>query len=639
MLLFYVNISEKTSFMDGIEIKNKYYGGKIMIKYPLYVTLDTNIFDANKLDFGKESTLGLLVNYVEAGKIKIVLSNIVIKEVEKHVIKSSDSICSAFRELRKKALSIASEGLLEQVGIKLDALFLNKIEYQEKCLGVWNKFLESLKPEIMDLSLVDLKGIVDDYFEFNPPFENSEKKRKEFPDAFIANQIRERFGKDEIIAIISNDKGFKKACGCSENHVFFASLGELYNTMNRQEKEYKTVLREINSLIANYTFEIRDAIKNEEYVEVHGLSYDKDGIESGFNYTDFEVTSIKNISCHVKTIDEITDEIALATLVCTADVEVECSYEDYDNAAWDSETKTFYFLETRINVEKHSARFGIRVELDRSESELRIIPFKVILNGDTLYERFEVREDEELYDEMDIINQDREDLGLCSLDKYADYLEDDLVDSLFMNDIVEKFEKINELYQEYDTIAAVYDELLSVIKDTESKDIVKQLTLNLKDITGFPVPADINDITAQEKDEIIYWVDQSYERLYKLSEQKGLPDNFKYGDTIEIQNGLEKYQFNIGEFSGIATAGDQEDIDLSIKNKDGEIIGKGRVSLTVGYIDFDEDGCAGNGIDDSIEYCYEDIVKALENIAELIEQDIKNEGNITKKIEKVITTE
>lgn len=25
-----------------------------MIKYPLYVTLDTNIFDANKLDFSKQ---------------------------------------------------------------------------------------------------------------------------------------------------------------------------------------------------------------------------------------------------------------------------------------------------------------------------------------------------------------------------------------------------------------------------------------------------------------------------------------------------------------------------------------------------------------------------------------------------------
>lgn len=109
----------------------------------------------------------------------------------------------------------------------------------------------------------------------------------------------------------------------------------------------------------------------------------------------------------------------------------------------------------------------------------------MILNGDTLYERFEVGEDEEFYDEMDIINQDREDLGLCSLDKYADYLEDDLVDSSFMKDIVEKFEKINELYQEYENIATVYDELLSVIKDTESKDIMKQLILNLKILQNF----------------------------------------------------------------------------------------------------------------------------------------------------------
>ena len=54
-----------------------------------------------------------------------------------------------------------------------------------------------------------------------------------------------------------------------------------------------------------------------------------------------------------------------------------------------------------------------------------------------------------------------------------------------MNEIIGKFERINELYQKYDTIAAMYDELLSVIKDTESKEIVKQLTSNLKDITGF----------------------------------------------------------------------------------------------------------------------------------------------------------
>ena len=65
-----------------------------MIKFPLYVTLDTNIFDSNKLDFSKDSTLSLLINYVETGKIKIVLSNIVVKEVEKHIVRASEDICS-----------------------------------------------------------------------------------------------------------------------------------------------------------------------------------------------------------------------------------------------------------------------------------------------------------------------------------------------------------------------------------------------------------------------------------------------------------------------------------------------------------------------------------------------------------------
>ena len=56
-----------------------------MIKYPIYVTIDTNILDAANFDFNEKSTLQLLVNYV--GKVKVVLSNIVVKEAEKHIAK------------------------------------------------------------------------------------------------------------------------------------------------------------------------------------------------------------------------------------------------------------------------------------------------------------------------------------------------------------------------------------------------------------------------------------------------------------------------------------------------------------------------------------------------------------------------
>ena len=73
-----------------------------MIKFPLYVTLDTNIFDSNKLDFSKDSTLSLLINYVETGKIKIVLSNIVVKEVEKHIVRASEDICSSISRIKER---------------------------------------------------------------------------------------------------------------------------------------------------------------------------------------------------------------------------------------------------------------------------------------------------------------------------------------------------------------------------------------------------------------------------------------------------------------------------------------------------------------------------------------------------------
>ena len=51
-----------------------------MFKYPLSVTVDTNIFDAAKFDLSENSTIRLLENYVKDGKIQVVLSDIVIRE-------------------------------------------------------------------------------------------------------------------------------------------------------------------------------------------------------------------------------------------------------------------------------------------------------------------------------------------------------------------------------------------------------------------------------------------------------------------------------------------------------------------------------------------------------------------------------
>lgn len=56
-----------------------------MFKYPLAVTIDTNIFDAAKFDLCDTSTLKILENYVKSGKIKVVLSDIVVRESKRHI--------------------------------------------------------------------------------------------------------------------------------------------------------------------------------------------------------------------------------------------------------------------------------------------------------------------------------------------------------------------------------------------------------------------------------------------------------------------------------------------------------------------------------------------------------------------------
>ena len=70
-----------------------------MFKYPLAVTIDTNIFDAAKFDLCDASPLKTLENYVKNGKIKVVLSDIVVRESKRHIADQIKKICGIMQEL------------------------------------------------------------------------------------------------------------------------------------------------------------------------------------------------------------------------------------------------------------------------------------------------------------------------------------------------------------------------------------------------------------------------------------------------------------------------------------------------------------------------------------------------------------
>ena len=445
-----------------------------MFKYPLAVTIDTNIFDAAKFDLCDTSTLKILENYVKSGKIKVVLSDIVVQESKRHIADQVKKICGIMRKARAAALEGSTEHLINTIGLgEILRIVTNKDELISKGEEMFDDFLRTINAEILGADLIDVGLILGDYFGTKPPFENSEKKKSEFPDAFIAQQIRKRFGETEEVVIVSNDKGFIRACRESENHLFFNSLGELYNAISKEDAAYDETMAVIKELQLRISAAVKEYIKGNENIDVHGLSYDKDGIESGYDYSEVYLHSISDVTFSVHSVDEISENISIVTLSCKVDISADCYYEDYANAPWDPEEKEYVFVDTIQMREEHKARFGCRIEIDREAKTFKVFPFIVALGGDSRSNRYEVEEHPGEDDEEEIRDMDREALGFQALGSYESYLEDNLPDSHFYADIIARFEEINGLYRKYDDCCISFGDLLAELNTANPKEIIK----------------------------------------------------------------------------------------------------------------------------------------------------------------------
>lgn len=609
-----------------------------MFKYPLAVTIDTNILDAAKYDLSDGSTLQLLKNYVDDGIIKVVLSNIVVRESKKHLAKQVKRVCGIARKLRTEVLQESTEHLVNYVGLnRLLEISKDKDALIQKSEELFDNFIREINAEILDTDLINLETIIDDYFEINPPFEEGEKKRKEFPDAFIADQIRKRFGETEDVAIVSNDNGFKKACKETPNHFFFGSLGALFDTLNKEKEEaYAETINIIKELQFRIGSALTEHIKSNENIEVRGLSYDKDGIETGFDYDEYYLHNVSNITFRVHSVDEMTDKTSKVTLWCKADISADCYFEDYANAPWDSEAKEYVFVETIKMREEHTARFGCRIEIDREKKSYKIFPFTIILGGDSRKDRYELEKQSVVNYEQEIQDMDREQLGFTPLGSYESYLEEALPDSELSNEIIERFEKINQLHRKFEDYSIIYDSLFEELNNSNPQSAIKLIYAKLSDISDIPHIADIDRIKDSDIEEIKNWVNSKCEKAYEIYEDDALPDTLNYGESIIIK-GIDgnEITFTIDKIEIAPTEGSEEIIDIYLCNSKGERI-TGYIKLIVGYLNFDEDGGASDGIDDDIEYEFDEILKEIDSYISEQNNIVETEAKIVEIIETAL---
>lgn len=608
-----------------------------MIKYPLNVTIDSNIFFENNYDLGEESTLSHLVSYVEKGKIKVFMSNIVVNEILRQIKNKAYGIRAIINNSRKELRGKYPESLIKSVDMGHILKRIDRDEMALKAQSSLNEFLKKLDVTYLDNSGVDVEKIFCDYFSFNPPFEDNNEKRKEFPDAFITAQIRMRFKNGEKLAIVSKDNGFKKACGTQSGYIFFDSLGKLYDRLAQEEKDYDECIKSIKNLNDCICDEIKDTILENDCVDVIGVSYDRDGVEHGYDYSETYVDKVSNVSIRIHTIDEINEEHVFATLICSADIDVDCYYEDYDSAVWDSKSKSYLFLESKRNKEIHKARFGVRLDLNKDSEEFKLSEFKVELGGDSRKAVFDMTEYEK--HKQYIMDMDRECAGLIAIREYENHLEEMLANSKMHNDFVSKFETINTILSKFEDISVIYDEIIERIKESsdDAKKILLKVLDNKENIEDFSLDLDVSNITEEDISKFIVWMEEKYQEVSKFDNNERLPDYVEFGDRISFSDANDNtYILSLDEIQLSLTEGETEYINMNLSNDSNSEMHKGYIELTVGYVNYDEEGGVADGLADNIEFHFDAIINRIEEVVNGLRDLLDRHNKLKESLESLL---
>ena len=455
-----------------------------MFRYPITITIDTNIFDAMKYDLSDDSKLQVLLKQVKDGKVKVVLSDIVLKEAKAHLEKCSSELYSQIRQNRNQLLRIANENLINTVGLEEYIEIPDKAKIINLANEKFNKYISDLGAEILEISMVDISEIVDDYFEIRAPFQNGEKKRKEFPDAFIVNQIKTRYPDENSLIILSNDNGFINGCLRYKNYKIIRSLDDLLKQMSKQDEQYELAITALNNLKDTINESIVNYVRKEEDIYVAGQTIDKDGIIEGHEYSETYLSDISNVSHRLHIVDDIEDDIALITLSCKADFEMDCYYEDTDNAPWSSEDNEYVFVEKVHLLEKYRPRFACRIKINLKTNEVTLLPLRVMMGNSSKLESKVIDDREDDYDPDYFLNVERSNLGLHKLGDYRDYIEEELHTSKFNEEITSVLREYSNSLSEMEDISSGIDDFLTQLGKTtisQKERILEELEDQLSD--------------------------------------------------------------------------------------------------------------------------------------------------------------
>ena len=289
------------------------------------VFIDTQVVIEANYQF-KAGSLKRLADLAKKGSIHLVLTTVTVQEVISNLnaqISESKRAMSQFRKDGRVLWNCTSPCF---------SVLFKKTDWEQiraNLTSQFEGFLADTKATILPINDSVATEVFERYFSSKAPFEEAEKKKHEFPDAFALSSLEKWCeGIDEKAYVVTGDKGFQRACDGSW-HLIAINKAERMLEMVAKEDE----LSELADLVLEPNIDLL-----------------KEGIVAQFEWAGFyvethegNVEDVKVIS--VELLDSYLVEVAESAMTFGLDARIrysaEVTYADPNYGFYDEERRQF----------------------------------------------------------------------------------------------------------------------------------------------------------------------------------------------------------------------------------------------------------------------------------------------------------
>lgn len=310
-----------------------------------YVFIDTQIYVASNFDY-RGGRLRRFADLARAGKVLPITTDLTVREILSNIEERVGIATGVLQRLRDKGRILENASTPSFANVFGDYNQAAVIADLSKQLDVYHDDGEfrrlSIDPRITPT-------VLDSYFAKRPPF-GLEKKKSEFPDAFVVETLR-AFCRSEgtQLYIVSGDSDMQSVCGGDTPFISLESLEQVFELI---AKEDEALVEIAHDLVWDLVTEIDDRLAR-LFTDLGFYLKNQDG--------DVRWVSVERVMDHDFHILELEDENAYFGMTATIQYTAQVTYDEATRSIYDYEDGPMYAwepVEKRISREAMISAYG-----------------------------------------------------------------------------------------------------------------------------------------------------------------------------------------------------------------------------------------------------------------------------------------